>query len=267
MSHKDYAYEKYTNRDHNPYEHKQITQEELKTPVGPLRNEYKLSIPSIRELVEGHPAKAYIVNRKIPEKYWSELYFAENYKDFLDRDFPGRASEEVLNDQRLVLPFINKDNYITYVTGRSLAAYSKHDLRYITVKILEQKKVFGENRLVDNSPVYVTEGPIDSLFLPNAVASGDANLFGVADYLHRKGHTDITLVYDNEPRNKPIVRQMEKAIDAGYKIVIQPHGVSKDLNLLATEGWSFEKIHSYIQKHTYQGPMASLTIAGWRRTQ
>lgn len=267
LMYRDYAYEKFANVERKDLD--RLTHLMAPEPVGPIREEYELSIPSILELAEGHPAKAYIASRKIPERYWNELYFAENYKAFLDRDFTGRASEDVLNDQRIVFPFINREKLITYVTGRSLAAYSKHDIRYITVKILEYKKIFGENRLDDNKnlPVYVTEGPIDSLFLPNAVASGDANLFGVANYLDDKGFTDIVLVYDNEPRNKSIVNQIERTIDAGYKVVLQPHGNSKDLNMLAQEGWTLEKIHSYIQQWTFQGPLASLTFSAWRRTK
>lgn len=266
-THRDYAFEKYTNNGQPQFvyksdEHKFVDDK----PLGPIRGEYELSIPSILELAEGHPAKAYIASRKIPDRFWGELYFADSYKTFLDRDFPGRASEDVLNDQRIVLPFINPDNYITYTTGRSLAAYGKHDIRYITVKILEHKKIFGENRLSENknSPVYVTEGPIDSLFLPNAVASGDANLLGVAQYLRDKDYTNVISVYDCEPRNLAIIKQMEKTIDAGFSIVIQPYGNNKDLNMMAMEGWSDEKIYTYIAKHTYQGMNASLEFSRWR---
>jgi len=215
----------------------------------------------------------------IPEKFWGELYYADRYKEFLDRDFPNKASEDVPNDQRIVMPCINPDNYISYVTGRFLGAYTldgvRHvtlsnnsHIRYVTIKILDQKKIFGENRLDSNKdfPVFITEGPIDSFFLPNAVASADANLLGVAHYLRTKGYTDITLVYDNEPRNRHIVRMMEKTIESDFKIVIQPHGKTKDLNLMAMEGMPLEKILSYIQKHTYKGPVASLILSQWRRT-
>ena len=267
ISHRDYAFEKYANKDRHPHVYTPPTQEDLKTPVGPIRDPVQLSIPSILELVEGHPAKAYIASRKIPEKYWSELYFAENYKEFLDRDFAKCASDDVPNDARIVLPMINADGYVAYVTGRSM---KRSGLRYITIKILEQKKIFGLNRLDKNLnyPVYVTEGPIDSLFLPNAVASADANLFGKANFLSNLGYTDVILLYDNEPRNWEIVNQMEKAIEAGYKVIIQPHSVSKDLNLMVTDdGWSLEDIQSYIEKHTYQGHKAALEFALWRRTK
>ena len=59
------------------------------------------------------------------------------------------------------------------VQGRAL---SQSDLRYITVRIDEQyPKIYGLDRVDISKPIYVVEGPIDSLFVDNciAVAGGD----------------------------------------------------------------------------------------------
>jgi hypothetical protein len=160
---------------------------------------------------------------------------------------------------------INAENYITYVTGRSMAV--RGGIRYVTVKILEEKKVFGLNRLDQNKnrSVYITEGPFDSLFLSNAVASADANLIGVGHYLRDLGYTDITLVYDNEPRNGAIVVQMKKAIDEHFKVVIHEHSVSKDINQLVIDGWNLIDVEEYIIYRTFYGHKASLEHMLWKR--
>ena len=50
--------------------------------------------------------------------------------------------------------------------------------------------------------VIVVEGPFDSMFLDNAIATADANL-SMTEYL---GKDNLILVFDNEPRNKFILK-------------------------------------------------------------
>ncbi len=45
---------------------------------------------------------------------------------------------------------------------------------------------------------------MDSYFVENSIASGDSNLGGVAAIFPE---LDVVLVYDNEPRNKDIVKK------------------------------------------------------------
>lgn len=264
IQHKDYTYEKYlANR---PFDVEPVIPAELavKEEIRSYRTAQELTIPSIGDLVAGHPARAYIASRLIPEQYWSELYFADGYKDFLDRDFPDHGKEDLPNDQRIVIPLINQDNYVTYLTGRDLAARSK--IRYVTVKIIEEQKVYGFNRLQD-APGYITEGPFDSLFLPNAVAAADANLIGCADFLWKRGFKKMTLVYDNQPRNSQICAQMEKAIGLGHRVTILTYSdESKDINDLVLSGWSLERIQNLIDEYSFQGHRALLEFTRWRRS-
>jgi hypothetical protein len=75
IAHKDYTYEKYLNEHPD-----QSVTTTLASNVQPerslemIRESLELSIPSILELDKTHPAKAYIASRKIPERYWSQLY-------------------------------------------------------------------------------------------------------------------------------------------------------------------------------------------------
>jgi phosphosulfolactate synthase (CoM biosynthesis protein A) len=70
-------------------------------------------------------------------------------------------------------------------------------------------------------------------------------------------------VYDNEPRNKDIVRQMNKVVRAGHKIVIWPaRVVEKDINDMVLSSFDVESI---LQNSMYQGLEAELRMSSWRR--
>jgi hypothetical protein len=108
----------------------------------------------------------------------------------------------------------------------------------------------------------VTEGPIDSLFLPNAVAVGNSNLKYVLNHLPKD---KLVLIYDNEPRNKEIVREIGDAIGVGAKVVIWPKSYKeKDINDMVLAGKGLDEIVDTINKFTFQGPIALLEYNNWR---
>ena len=116
--------------------------------------------------------------------------------------------------------------------GRALG---ESDLRYITIKIDEhQPKIFGLDRIDKNKPIFVVEGPIDSLFIDNCIAVAGGDLTSALSHLT---DCDLTFVYDNERRNRETVKKMESTIDRQYKIVIWPKYVrEKDINEMILSG-------------------------------
>jgi hypothetical protein len=74
-------------------------------------------------------------------------------------------------------------------------------------------EVFGLENWTSEKPTYITEGPIDSLFLPNAIAacgSGfDGCRAGLEDQDIMKASHKRIYIWDNEPRNKDIVSSHE----------------------------------------------------------
>lgn len=61
------------------------------------------------------------------------------------------------------------------VQGRSLIA--DHRLKYISVKTSDDiDKIYGKYELDTSKTTYCVEGPLDSLFIDNCVATCDANL-------------------------------------------------------------------------------------------
>lgn len=217
---------------------------------------------SIETLPDGHYAKEYIRARKIPEKFWREFVFAESFKDWMDNNFPGHGKEKLPSDPRIILFYTNFTGGITSVTGRALG----DGIRYITIKISDSKKIFGYHRFVDSGDVYVTEGQFDSLFLPNALASGDANLVDLGEYLDRNYLINVTLIWDNTPRNRQIVQQMELAVDNDFRVVMLPYDPdAKDINEMIKGGMTQQEVLDLLKKHTYTDLEASLQLSKWRK--
>jgi hypothetical protein len=119
------------------------------------------------------------------------------------------------------------------------------------------------HRLRKSERVYVLEGQFDSYFVQNSIASGDSNLGSVAAIL---SELDVVLVYDNEPRNKDIVKQIEKSIDKNYKICLFPDNVNgKDVNEMIQNGLTSSEIKDIIDANTFSGLSAKLKFTQWKR--
>jgi hypothetical protein len=159
-----------------------------------------------------------------------------------------------------VLFYTNEKSEITNVAGRAL---SESKIRYVTIKILDEKKLFGLHRIRKESKIYVLEGQFDSYFIENSVASGDSNLGSVAAVL---SGLDTVLVYDNEPRNKDIVKQIEKSIDKGYTVCLFPESIKgKDINEMIMNGLTINEIQDIIDNNTFSGLIAKLKFTHWKR--
>lgn len=221
----------------------------------------KLSLPAIQSLPEGHYAKAYVQGRKIPESQMASLYYAEDFKNFVEVQMKIEKDGLIDNDPRLVIPFYDEEKNLVAFQGRALG---KSKLRYITVKINEDGiKLFGLDRVNKEEDVYVTEGPIDSMFLKNAVATADATLTNASKYIDK---SKLILVYDNEPRNVDICRHMEKAIEEHYRIVIWPEMIEeKDVNEMILNGFTSDELSDIIEKNTFQNLSAKLNFINWKK--
>jgi hypothetical protein len=137
-------------------------------------------------------------------------------------------------------------------------------MRYITVKLHdEERKFFGLDTVNEEETIYVVEGPIDSLFLNNAIATADSNLISATQVFDK---TKIVLVFDNEPRNKEIVRLMEKAIDDHFSVVIWPEMITcKDINDMVIDGLTSEDVQDIIERNTFVNLRAKMEFINWKK--
>ena len=72
---------------------------------------------------------------------------------------------------------------------------------------------------------------------------------------------------DNEPRNKDIVKQLEKYIELGYSVCMYPDTVTqKDINdMILHGGMTPDEIIELINTNTYTGMEAKLKFINWRK--
>jgi len=232
--------------------------EEFKTELPKFKK--TLGIPSIKSLPKEHYAKVYVESRKIPEEFHSELYFAEDFKGFVESlQIEKEGLKE--DDPRLVIPFYDADKNLIAFQGRALG---ESKLRYITVKLSDDNnKVFGLDRINQEETIYVVEGPIDSMFLENAVATADSNLSSISKLFDR---SKVVLVYDNEPRNKDICKQIDKCIEEHYNVVIWPEYIEeKDINDMVLNGFSPDEIQDIISKNTFVNLRAKMEFINWKK--
>jgi len=214
----------------------------------------------ISDLPDAHYCRQYVRGRQIPQKYWDKLYYAEHYNLFLDEIAPNHG-KTLKDEPRLVIPFYDRFGGICAVSGRALG---DSELRYITLRTVEDdnKLIYGLERVDQTQLVYITEGPIDSLFLDNAVASGDSNLVLTAARLTT---AQIVLVYDNEPRSPEIIKQMARAIKLGYSVVIWPDWIcEKDINAMHLANRTPQQV---IREHTYKGLTALTMLSHWKKIE
>ena len=216
----------------------------------------KGDLQDIRSLNISHPAKKYIVDRKIPEKYFSDLYYADEFCTWVNTQKPTFTNVN-RDHPRVIIPFIDENGEWFGFQGRSLDV--KEKLRYITVMLDDSRtKVFGLDRVNFKKTVYITEGPFDSLFIDNAIAMAGADIdWKLID------NKDAVFVFDNERRNPEIIKRMSKVIDKGYEVVIWPtHLVEKDLNDMTISG---HNVQSLVEFNTYDGLEAHVKLSEWKK--
>lgn len=202
----------------------------------------------------------YVVERKLPKSAFTKLYGTTRAHSFL-APLVGDKAERVKDGlPYLVIPlrFTNGEWY-----GAQFRLLTRKE--YITFRWgHEQLRVFGLDALDLTQHIYIVEGPLDSLCLPNAIAMCGSDLCGGLDTLTRSAIdlTNYTLIWDNEPRNSQITSFVARAVERGMSVVIWPDGLPKDLNDMYASGYS---VMSLVNKHTYQGLGAELELQRWRK--
>lgn len=232
----------------------------MKSPIFKKKGSPLLRIKKVSSLQHDHFVKKYLVQRQIPSDVQYKLYYAPKFSEWVNSIIPGKLPTVERDRPRLIMPFIDKSGT---VFGFNARAFNSSELRYITIMIDDSMpKLFGLNEVDFTRKYYVVEGPIDSLFLDNAVAmaGADGNASGLDNV------ENAVFVFDNEPRNKEIVSRMEKCLDRGYKVFIWPSKVvDKDLNDVIIGGTSRETLKRTVDANTYHGLEGKLKLTYWRK--
>jgi hypothetical protein len=212
-----------------------------------------------------HPAILYLQERQIPKEKYKYIYWIDSVKDVEKLDLKNEYSGKKEDKGRIVLPMFN-DKSLVAIACRSIEPNPY--LRYLKYTFAPGPAIFGmydvhgKLQIDMKKRVYVTEGAIDSLFLENAIAVGNAALHKI--FVSLKS-VDLVLIPDNECRNKEVVSIYEKIINMKGKIVIFPKSVNgKDINKMV-QNHDIQHVRDIIDKHTYQGIEAKLKLSEWKR--
>jgi transcription elongation factor Elf1 len=223
----------------------------------PEFNHVLQGMDSISSLTTDHPARNYLKNRLIPERYFRDLYLCKEFKKWTNSIIPNKFSSLEHDAPRLVIPFFDcKHNIIGY-QGRSFDP--KEQAKYITIKMKGvENLIYGEERINIKKKIYCVEGPLDSLFLPNCLAIAGLNFKGIK--------LSNVIVLDNERRNVQIVDALKKVITNGYSVCIWPDSVKeKDINEMIIDGRTTDDIVEIIDNNTYSGLQANFQLSQWKR--
>jgi len=160
------------------------------------------------------------------------------------------------DESRIIIPLHDTEKNLIGFQGRSLGPNS---VKYITVMINEDApKIYGLDKVDNEKPIYIIEGPFDATLVQNGVAMCGSDLD-----IRSFGWSDCIYVYDNEPRNREIVNRIDKTINGGYKVVIWPTSiVEKDINDMVLGG---HKIMSVLESNTYSGLQAKVKFNNWKK--
>jgi transcription elongation factor Elf1 len=223
-----------------------------KSKDNPLKKLKKVS-----QLRHDHAINRYIKQRQIPSNTHYKLYWAPQFKSWINSIIPDKFDNVDKDEARLVLPFLDEHNQVFGVSARG---FKPDGIRYITIMFEDRPKIFGLDTVDFNRRYFVVEGAIDSLFLKNSVAmaGADGNVNGM------KNLEKAVFVFDAEPRNKEIGKRMERIINSGYQICIWPKNLpGKDINEMILGGVS--NVKEIVESNIYKGLEAKLKFAEWRK--
>lgn len=237
--------------------------EKMRKPVfmssGPLKGLKKVS-----QLSPDNPLKKFVVDRKIPNPYHAKLFACPNFFAFCNSLVPDKFSSETLarDETRLLIPFLDRNKTVHAFQGRSLRSDSK--VKYVTIILNDSiPKLFGLDTLNPDRTTYVLEGPIDSMFISNSIATAGGDLITAVKDLNKE---NLVIVYDNEPRSKETKKKLDKAIMNGYNVCIWPENLEhKDVNDMVLAGMSSEFIEYIIKQNTYRDLAAKLALQKWSK--
>jgi len=207
-------------------------------------------------LSEDHEAIQYVRSRGIPETQFHRLYYVEDVSKI--GQLKEKYREKITGkESRIALPFYDRQGRLT---GLTMRAIDDHHIRYLAINIVEDVvQIYNLDAVDFSKTVICVEGPLDSLFLSNAVAVGGSAMKSARKLLP----SNTIYVFDNEPRNKEICKLIHKQIESGFTVCIWPENITeKDINEMVKADLDVEDI---IYKNSCAGLEARMKFSYWRK--
>ena len=98
------------------------------------------------------------------------------------------------------------------------------------------------------------------MFLKNCLAAAGADLTLKVE------PNNVTYIFDNEPRNKEIIKRMYDVIEKDYNLVVWPDDMRhKDINDMIISGMSIAEVQTIISKNTFAKLEALTKISYYKK--
>ena len=243
--HKQYVFERFKNNKTG----RGTVVEEPKFDFKPPQFAPKVDLPRASE---NDAARLYLEKRLIDPKIFN---YTPTFKKWVNTLVPNKFDDIRYDEPRIIIPLIYENQLIGF-QGRALGHNS---VKYITIMLDDDApKIYGLDKINNEFPVFVTEGPFDSTFVSNSIA-----MCGADGDVRKWGISDPVWVYDNEPRSHEIVKRISSTIDRGEKVVIWPNNINeKDINDMILAG---HDVMGVLNSNTYSGLTAQLQFNTWKR--
>jgi len=194
--------------------------------------------------------------RKLPIDTF-EFHFAVNFVDWAKGHTEKFNSWRGKDHSRLIIPWRDREAKIIGYSARALDNSQEQKYYRIFLDDSSKEKYFGIDRFDASEQVYVLEGEIDSLMIPNAIAVGNGKL-------HSYMNKDAIYIPDSDTRNPHIMRGVREMIDVGLRVCLLPTDLPKDLNEMAQNGFTCDEIIDIINGNTVQGLAAKMKFSTWK---
>lgn len=211
------------------------TEPEKKKHVGSINELFESSIfsnlKSLEELHPDHEAREYVRGRRIPKQAFPKLYYTYDFARFAMEANPNLMEKDKKSGEGLIIPLISPDGTEFGYQCR----FFEGKIRYLTHMLnANDVKSFGLNWVKDGD-INVTEGALDSFYLPNCIASLDGSLHGTCNRLSEVYGIDksrFILWFDFEPGNGHVMKNKRNAVEEGYRVafVNRSDAPYKDIN-------------------------------------
>jgi hypothetical protein len=181
-------------------------------------------------------ARDICISRRIPKEVWTTFFVS------IDGKYKNR----------LIIPFYDSEGLVYYYQARDLIGWTP---KYLNRKLNRDSAIYGIYNVDKNAQVMVLEGPIDSMFIDNSIATLGITLTDIV----KKSIKDLDLywIYDNDLAGNIAARAKLK--QGGYVFNWKKflnknclHGV-KDFNdvyiaMDRYENYTFPELYKYFTK-------------------
>lgn len=230
----------------------------------------QLDLQTLDELPEKHRAVQYAISRKIPQEYWNDIYYTDNFQEWAHKQQPDKFEKPSNEDKRIL--FVMRD-FDKSIIGVSARAIQNQQPKYLTLKFNDDDlKIFGLDKIDKEEDIYVFEGAMDAVAVKNSVAVVGATS-GLEKIIKKNEESGgflpldrLIIAGDNEPRSKQTTTFMEKALKLGFKIIIWPTKWQyKDINEALMDGVPLSRAMEVLKESVCYGTTGLIKMKLWKK--